>query len=305
MINCYKILEVPNFSDLVTIRKSYIRLAKQYHPDVAVQVDDEKIKLINKAYDTLSDTALKKYHDEKLKYYLQPRTTTTTTSQSRSRKSPFYGVKSVQEMRERKERVARIKLRMDMIYYQKQNNQLPYSYRLAGWIVFALFGWQQVYQHWFVSENSYDHALGFMGGLIYISAAFGAYSTAYKMFRFKHFNGQYKSNFWSLSTKIWLGIMLFGIITLPSVNSYRKSYLLEHNSKIAIVDYRNWGSDQIQIRFTPMGSDELIVKHLKLTEESVYDQTNQWVMIRFVKSNPKIMTIVKREENIHLPEPLK
>ena len=305
MINCYNILEVPNFSDPTTIRKSYIRLAKQYHPDVAAQADEEKIKLINKAYDTLSDSALKKYHDEKLRYYLQPRQNTTQRFSSSTRKAPFYSVRSAEELRKRKERIARIKLRMDMIYYQKQNNQLPYTYRLAGWAVIAMLGWQQVYQHWFVSENTYDHALGFLGGIIYIFAAFGAYSIAYKMFRFMNYSGNYKSNYSKLSTNIWVGIILFGVLTLPSVNSFRKSYLLKNNSKIAIVDYRSLGNNKIQVSFTPIGSDKQIVKYLDLTEESLFDSENHWVMIRFVKSNPKIVTIVNREENVYLPAPLK
>lgn len=65
MINYYKILEVsPNASEEV-IKSAYKALAKKYHPD-AVMNDiniEEKMKLINEAYETLVDSEKRAVYD--------------------------------------------------------------------------------------------------------------------------------------------------------------------------------------------------------------------------------------------------
>jgi curved DNA-binding protein CbpA len=65
MINYYKILEVsPNASEEV-IRSAYKTLAKKYHPDAAMNDIDieEKMKLINEAYETLIDSEKRAAYD--------------------------------------------------------------------------------------------------------------------------------------------------------------------------------------------------------------------------------------------------
>ena len=62
----YEILGVPRTASDDEIKKSFRKLARQYHPDVAKDKKkaEEKFKEINEAYEVLSDPAKRKKYDE-------------------------------------------------------------------------------------------------------------------------------------------------------------------------------------------------------------------------------------------------
>jgi curved DNA-binding protein len=312
VINCYKILEVDNFADETTIRKAYIRLAKLHHPDVAKHSDGETFKIVSKAYDTLSDDDTKHYHDLKLSYYLQPHKKRKTAAQHSYAPEPKRDPrdpkrpKSRKEYLERKERAKRFKLRVDMLFYQKQHHQLRYEYRILGWIVLAFWGWQQVYSHWFVNHNSPDHLFAALGILLFLIATMGMYSNLYKLQRFYTYSGKRKYRYTKSSTRTWFIFLLIGLITLPAVNAYRKSYHLSHYGEIAMVNFRwLYLGEKVEIEFTPKGSDQSIIKQLNISDKTIMDQTQNWIMIRFSKANPRIMEVVEEAKYIdYLPAPL-
>lgn len=68
--NYYEILEVDKKASSEIIKKSYSTLAKKYHPDLQPedkkQDAEEKFKLINEAYEVLSDPEKRKNYDASL-----------------------------------------------------------------------------------------------------------------------------------------------------------------------------------------------------------------------------------------------
>lgn len=72
MKNYYEILEVDKNASQEVIEKAYRALAKKYHPDLQQgaqkQENAEKMKIINEAYDVLSDNAKREQYNEKLQY---------------------------------------------------------------------------------------------------------------------------------------------------------------------------------------------------------------------------------------------
>src|SRR5476651_2368699 len=62
----YESLGVPRTASADELKKSYRKLARQYHPDVAKdkKKSEEKFKEINKAYEVLSDADKRKKYDE-------------------------------------------------------------------------------------------------------------------------------------------------------------------------------------------------------------------------------------------------
>lgn len=68
--NYYKILEIDKDASPEIIKKAYTTLAKKYHPDlqdVSVKhIYEEKLKLINEAYEVLSDEEKRKQYDMEL-----------------------------------------------------------------------------------------------------------------------------------------------------------------------------------------------------------------------------------------------
>ena len=70
-MNYYKILEVDRDASPEVIEKAYRALAKKYHPDLQEsnmkQKAEEKLKLINEAYEVLSNPDSKAKYDATLK----------------------------------------------------------------------------------------------------------------------------------------------------------------------------------------------------------------------------------------------
>jgi curved DNA-binding protein len=62
----YETLGVPRTADADTLKKSFRKLAREFHPDVAKDKKraEEKFKEINEAYEVLSDPAKRKKYDE-------------------------------------------------------------------------------------------------------------------------------------------------------------------------------------------------------------------------------------------------
>jgi curved DNA-binding protein CbpA len=292
-------LNVANFADESTIRKAYIKLAKTHHPDVSKGSDGERFKVISKAYTTLSDENTKYYHDQKLTYYLQPRAAQKSyqaSAGSENKREPRRAANH-KDYKEKKARAERIKLRMDMLYYQKQNNILRYEFRIFGWMVISFFGWQQVYSHWFVNNESFDHMFAVLGFFLFGFATLGMYSNLYKKMRFNAYSGKTKVKFLKKSTRYWLVYVFVGLLILPILNTYRKSYHLEHYAKNAIVNFSEIdGRGKIEISFKPFGTDRLIIKQLNVTDRTLMDYQHHWVMIRFSKANPRIMELVEKSE---------
>lgn len=71
MADYYEILGVPRSADLTEIRAAYKKLAFQYHPDLnpGDKLAEERFKLINEAYHTLSDSVKKSRYDARLNSY--------------------------------------------------------------------------------------------------------------------------------------------------------------------------------------------------------------------------------------------
>ncbi|MCL5116895.1 MAG: DnaJ domain-containing protein [Firmicutes bacterium] len=67
----YKILEVDDKADAAAIKKSYHRLARQYHPDVSGKAGEDKFKDINEAYEVLSDAKKRAEYDRLRRGYAE------------------------------------------------------------------------------------------------------------------------------------------------------------------------------------------------------------------------------------------
>lgn len=77
MLNYYKILEIPDFSDEKIIKGAYRNLSKKYHPDVNKDpAASDYFIAINNAYEILNNALKKEIYDRELYNFLHAVTTT-------------------------------------------------------------------------------------------------------------------------------------------------------------------------------------------------------------------------------------
>ena len=62
----YAMLGVPSDATREQIKRAYYKLARLYHPDLNGQASDKRMKQLNEAYTTLSDTAKRAFYDIQL-----------------------------------------------------------------------------------------------------------------------------------------------------------------------------------------------------------------------------------------------
>ena len=65
MQDYYKTLEVSPTATLTEIKRSYRRLARQYHPDLNQKALDSHIKRLNEAYEVLRDPVKRAAYDDR------------------------------------------------------------------------------------------------------------------------------------------------------------------------------------------------------------------------------------------------
>lgn len=86
----YKVLEVQNDAPMLTIRKSYMKLAKKLHPDVNPNGHSQFTE-IQEAYNVLCNGELRKYYDSNNIFYAPPAPKTTTAEENlNERDRQFY-----------------------------------------------------------------------------------------------------------------------------------------------------------------------------------------------------------------------
>ena len=75
LLDHYRVLQVPRHADRATLRRAFLRLCKQHHPDTTTlpaAVASERFRRIKAAYTTLQDPAARQRHDAWLRQHYPP-----------------------------------------------------------------------------------------------------------------------------------------------------------------------------------------------------------------------------------------
>ncbi|MCB9261442.1 MAG: DnaJ domain-containing protein [Flavobacteriales bacterium] len=289
MINCYKILEIPDFSDENTIQKSFRMLAKKYHPDVSgLPNAEEKFKLIAKAYQTLSHPNSKKMHDDRLR-------------------RPYESFAEIQQKREaarqkdlearQRRRAELLKIR-DLKFYEAEEAYLPYQSRIAGYVLVMIVGGIIAFKYWYVNlldENIYmPIAFGLCISGVGVA---GCINVWYKKLRFDFLKHQTSQNFERKSMQFGLYVALVFALIFGVSNKFRKEFQLKYNG---VYDYAHFREDTFNksdakvLYKTDEGYE--VKKERTLTSEHIVDYKNGRVLIKYSRSYPEIMELVVRKK---------
>ncbi|MCB9261443.1 MAG: DnaJ domain-containing protein [Flavobacteriales bacterium] len=287
MINCYKILEIPDFADDEVIQRAYRNLAKKYHPDVSdIPNTEEKFKLIAKAYSILSNPVSKQYHDLKLR--------TPFVGHTSKQSAPSQPSSSSETIAQKMRRWAEIEKQNDLAYYEYENQKFPLKYRVVGWFVGSLFGWILAYVNWFSEDLNNLYMLPTLGIFLIFFCSVGVLSSSFKRLRFLHLTKRYNPNFELISYARGVGLFVGLVVLLLAVVNFQSYY---HLKKYPVYCYASWVKPTnfdftIEVSYRPENWSKDIVKEKELKPEYVVDLKNNRILIKYSHKNPRIMEVV-------------
>lgn len=284
MINYYKILQVPDFSDVRTVQRSYRTLAKQYHPDIAPDPKSEELfKLITNAYSTLSDSTLKYRHDKELRMALL------------YDKEQIKPNRSAEEIRKRQRERAQRERDEEIRSYEKKNKIFPYKYRIALFLALAFWGLQIVYSNWFVNLNDFSGWILTIGFLLFISASVLFLSSIFTFYRMKNIMEDKDINYENLSWSLFLGLLLMGPSFILGLNTLRKEYHLANYAVVERASIDDLAYSRIRYSFSPDGV-RTISKSSPIEKYHIFDMNQKWIMLEYSKADPRITRLLRKTD---------
>lgn len=89
-VDHFQVLEVPQYCSDEDVKKSYLRLAKQWHPDINKQPNaTEKFKAISEAYEVLKDDVQRSHYRARLVSGHMSTSSSSSYRSSYSNREPF------------------------------------------------------------------------------------------------------------------------------------------------------------------------------------------------------------------------
>jgi len=284
LINYYKILQVPDFSDAKTVQRSYRKLAKQYHPDTSSDQETvELFKLISSAYSTLSDPTEKLKHDRDLRFALL------------YDKTKGEVISSTDDIRKRQTAWSKRKRDEEVRSYERKNKLFPYKYRIPFFLIIAFWGLQIVYSYWFVNLSDFSGWWLTIGFLLFVSASVFFLSSIFTYYRMKTIIENKKVNYENLSWYLFLGLLIMGPSFVLGLNTIRKEYHLANYAVVERAHIDDLKYSRIVYSFSPDGI-QTISKSSPIEKYHIFDMNQKWIMLEYSKADPRITRLLRKTE---------
>lgn len=282
MINYYKILGLPDFSRFDEVKQAYRSKAKQFHPDVNPSNEaDDIFKLVNEAYQVLSNPQTKERFDYALKYSLnfhyRKRTTTVDPAETRRREAIKRRKKS-QEFRKKR----------FLQRFEKANVRFPYKFRFAIFGLGALSALLLTYQNWFVNEASRSEAVELGLSLVTFFILWVVFcSNLYRYWRYRYLLSGNRPNYEIQVVRWMIVVLLFAPLVINIISQFQKEYELEHYGVERLANLSTvYSSEEIQYSFRVDGV--LYKKTVEVKPGIKIDDQYRWVAIVYSSINPRI-----------------
>jgi curved DNA-binding protein CbpA len=287
VINYYKILELPDFADRRDVRKSYRRLAKQFHPDLHKDnpESEEIFKWINRANATLSNPASRMVYDQKLR-----------TAYIFSKYKPIHNFQGRKAAgREQAFQMAKKIKALEIDEFKKQNRIFPYKYRMIFAIIFLIWGLQICISSWFTNMLSNDDLLIVCGFAIFGFSLIQLMQVVFRTLRVRSFIRQgLAQHYESISVYGFICLLVIGPIFVFAFNELRKDWHLNHYAKTTIAQIVYLENNNVIFEFEAAGMG-FIRKKDRIGPDNIYDLNKNWVMVKYSEREPRIAVLVAKK----------
>jgi len=251
--NYYQLMNLEWYSDIEVIRKTYIKLAKIYHPDTNPKEKsaEEYFKIITQGYNVLSEPLEKEIYDNALRqFYFESKHPQNTISRDGKTTQSNRNNETVQEKLKRHQEQ---KHKNFVKTYLNEESILPHKKRIILSIIFCLFGFMTAYNNWFINYASYNIFMALLGVLCF---GIGAYFLSNNLYKKDQYLSLLKLNYlpkksYAVSVFILL-IFIFPIAFLGLMKLTEKvhlKYFYEYTKPIDI-SYENHLVDEGDVIIT-------------------------------------------------------
>ncbi len=268
----YSVLNIPDYSDIGSIKKSFRHLALLYHPDRNSDPQASEIfKSILDAYEILSDSELKISYDKRLKNGFDFQVPYPNTETERENKRKHYA----------KMRAERMVLQEfeQITDYENSLKTISLVWRLTLLGLLFATGILNIVSDWFIKGHKI--AIGF---ILLAFATLFIWNELYKYFWHKSLT-KIETTYYNKSSSWFFALLLFGIFSTTGLIFLKKTW---HLNRFPAYVYAKIDTHETQLTFTYKESNYAIDLY-KIPEKY---RNSKVVLIRISSHEPQIWEFV-------------
>lgn len=274
---------LPTGADAATVRKAYLALVRQHHPDLnpGNKQSEDFIKILNQGWEILSNPGKKEMYDALLYNHYNRASRKEQTSSKRSRA----------DGETRAQRASRIRTeRNDRYVADFGRKQALFRFQILVSILLAIGAPFYAFNNWFVDFDSYDHMRLLLAAILFGAAIFRLIILAFRYYNV--YNILHPEN--PKNDAVIYGSLLLSLFVIPillfQAGDWRKHYHLTHyaSETAARITYRNG----LFVIYNFEANGKTITKNVTLTDQfysmDSLVQAAGKLRIRYSERDPRI-----------------
>lgn len=298
MTNYYQILGLENFADSKKVHLRYIKLIKQYHPDINSSPDAADFtKILNLIKEELTDPDKKARYDYRLKWSLNPfdpelKSAKNDNQKTKESKVPGWSDLSVTE---RRKIIKDFQRKRDIQDLETQLKKSPAISKIFFSAAFMLMGFYIYLTNYYISKNGYE-AITIMFGFVLFSIGVISFINYYystdKLAALKKQDGRKSERKTIIMFLALFSILLSGV---PFINTQIKKYYLKNDydivktKKIIIYKYDYEVSYKVNGKRYVRTFNNLHIK------KDIFGRN--YVCLKYARKNPLMVESIPTENN--------
>ncbi len=267
--NLYQILNIPEYSDIYLVKKSFRQLALKYHPDRNPDpLVSEKFKTIVKVYEILNNPTLKQNYDFRLKNGFDKSVIPSSFEESASDK-----LKKVYAQRRRHQK--EMQEVENITKYEKSLINLPFIWRIVIIGLVHLTGILNILNDWYQTGNKIA-----LGIFLFILSSLFLWNELYKYFWYKSVIKD-EEKYSRQAYSIFIIVFLVGVFTTFSLIKLKKVCQLKNFGKVIYADL-----DQERGKLSYSYNDEYFLMDIYNVPKEF--ENKEQILIRISTKEPEI-----------------
>ena len=216
----YQLLNIPDYSDISLVKKSFRQLALKYHPDRNNDISaSEKFKTIVKVYEILNNPVLKQNYDFRLKNGFDK----TVVQQSFEESASDKLKKEYAQRRRHQKEMQEVE---NITKYEKSLITLPFIWRIVIIGLVMLTGILNILNDWYQTGNKIA-----LGIFLFILSSLFLWNELYKYFWYKSVIKD-EEKYSRQAYSIFIAVFLIGVVSTFSLIKIKKIWQLNNFGKV-------------------------------------------------------------------------